>query len=291
MQMAVQRAPALRQYIWDRFWRIYPPYIASFVLILIMIFSRKITSGTNDFIPLPQGAGGWIANILVATRPVTRYAAVNWVYWSLAYEIAFYTVLGICVCIKSLKYPLLIGVSIIAIVVGRHAAGGLFFLNCWSFFALGVALAEWRFKPGPLPILIVALCALDFIWRQPLPRALAAVAAVLACWACMVPAGAWLNREKFFRFIGQWSYSLYLTHVPIACWVACRFATGYLGQDVRQRGLVEHLAMDVACTLVACLGAWLFFIFVERPSMAIMRVKIPSLFERRLARHIEVGLT
>jgi peptidoglycan/LPS O-acetylase OafA/YrhL len=273
IQSAVQRPGSLSRYIWRRFFRIYPPYIASLVLVVTVIMWRKYFFGKNDLITLPAGLGGWLANVFVATWPVTTYRAVNWVYWSLGYEIAFYVILGFGVWVRRLTWPILIGVSCAACLLGAAPPHAVFFLKCWGFFALGVALAEWRARRGILPVLLAVVCGVDFVRNQSALTSCAAILTVLSCWLCSVPAFTWLNRERLFRWAGQWSYSLYLIHVPIGCWIGLRIASSIWGANVRQQGLVKHVLVDIGCLTISCVAAIVFWVLVERPSIAIMRAK------------------
>jgi peptidoglycan/LPS O-acetylase OafA/YrhL len=273
IQTAIRRSNSVTSYVWRRFFRIYPPYIASVVLVVAVVAGQRLIFGKNDLIALPHGIGGWLAHVFVATRPVTRYPAVNWVYWSLGYEVAFYGLLGIGVWFRSLTWPVLIGVSLAACLLGAAAPHAVFFLKCWSFFAIGAALAEWRARQGVLPVLLLMLCVADFARNQSPLTAAAALLAVFTCWLCTIPAFAWLNRERVFRWAGQWSYSLYLIHVPIGCWIALRVAAAICGGSVRQQGLAQHMLVDAGCLAISCAAAVAFWALVERPSIVIMHAR------------------
>jgi peptidoglycan/LPS O-acetylase OafA/YrhL len=279
--MAAGRTTSIGEYAWHRFWRIYPPYIGSLVVVVLIISGRKLLTGTTDFISLPKTVGGWIAQTLVVTRPVTPVRPINWVYWSLSYEIVFYMLAGVGVWIKPLKWPVLIGTSIAACLAGRHPPTFAFFLNYWSFFALGAALAEFRAKPGPLPILIFFLCGVDFLQNQTPPAVVAATATLLSCGLCMNKFGDSLNKETCFRSIGQWSYSLYLVHVPIGCWAYLSIVTKFGGPGIRHHGLFQHILVDTGGVTASCFAAWLFWTCIERPSMAIMRRPVTRTVRRR----------
>jgi peptidoglycan/LPS O-acetylase OafA/YrhL len=271
IQMAAQKVGGVGAFARHRFWRIYPPYLASLVLTALIIVLRQLASGAAGPTALPQGAGGWLAHALMAFAPTTSVEGINWVYWTLTCEVAFYAVIGLWVWLKPLKWPILIGLTAAACLAGPHLPAALFPLRYWSFFALGAALAEWRLRRGGLPVLLAALAGVDMALHQgPMLVATAAVTALTAA-ACLTRWGAALNREPVFSRIGQWSYSLYLIHVPIGAWLGVSLAQRLFGASLRHDSLAAHMTIDLGLLAASCLVAWLFWRLVERPSIAMMR--------------------
>src|SRR5206468_1989679 len=85
-----------------RLMRIYPPYWMSSLLVLAIIAFRLATVHVNDVIAVPRDVGAWLYTALALTTPASKVSAVNWVYWSLAYELAFYAILGLCFSARSM---------------------------------------------------------------------------------------------------------------------------------------------------------------------------------------------
>jgi peptidoglycan/LPS O-acetylase OafA/YrhL len=215
-------------------------------------------------------AGDWLAHLLVAFAPTTSVEGINWVYWTLTCEIAFYAVIGLCVWRRRLAWPILIGLTAVACVAGGHLPAVAFPLRYWSFFALGVAIAEQRRRPGSAPLLLTLLCVVDLLSRQGRAESLTGAVTALSVAACLAPWGAFLNRERVFSWIGRSSYSLYLIHVPIGVWLGLSLARGLFGASFRQSSLVAHGAGDLGLLLLASSAAFLFYRLVERPSIAMM---------------------
>lgn len=126
-----------------RFWRIYPPYFASVIVVLSIVICRKLSSGTNDFIALPSSLAGVIATLTLTTTPVTSHPTINWVYWTLSCELAFYILIGITVFMAQLRWLVLIGVTIAAIINHQEFRLPIFFLDNWSVLA---SVPHWRFE-------------------------------------------------------------------------------------------------------------------------------------------------
>ena len=266
------RAPTVRTFLWRRFWRIYPPYVASLALVIIAVILRKLTSGNNDLIPLPHGPLGWIEIFTLTTKPVSSTVPINWVYWTLSYEAAFYLWLTIALAFPRIRWPLVFAPVVLSLV--WHAAP-IFFIDQWCLFALGVAIAEWRHDRNGLasvlvPVLITA-CLIDaLIHRKGGETVAAGLTFILVSMAISGRFG-WLNRIPVLHRIGDWSYSLYLTHVPIGAWLALRIDP--YRRSMSASSLPVHIAIDAMAFSLCCGFAILFWKFIERPSMAVAHRK------------------
>lgn len=275
IQSSAARTPSFARFASKRFWRIYPPYIASIVVVLIIVGLRKAATGTNDLITLPQSVTGVLATLTLTTAPVTEVTSINWVYWSLSYEVAFYILLGLTVLSSRLRWPFLIGLTLAACAIGEKPPRVLFFLDQWSVFALGAALALWRVSKVAFPLVLGGACLLDLCLNRPLAPSLTAVATVLLCAACLGRLGAVLNRERVVSRVGEWSYSLYLLHVPIGCWLLLGIFEPLRASSQAGR-ILGDLLMLLCC--VVCSAA--FFRWIELPSTRGWRALVPA---RRLA--------
>lgn len=74
--------------------RILLPYWASIAVVLAVVAARKIITGVNDVTYLPRGFGEVFATLSLTTKPVSNVGAINWVYWTLSYEVAFYLIVA-----------------------------------------------------------------------------------------------------------------------------------------------------------------------------------------------------
>src|SRR5436190_15059591 len=48
VQLSLSRAHGVLNFLRRRFWRLYPPYVASLVVVLAVIVARKLLTGSND---------------------------------------------------------------------------------------------------------------------------------------------------------------------------------------------------------------------------------------------------
>ena len=78
-----------------RFTRVYFPYWASLAVVLGTVAIRYLWTGTNDVTPLPRDSWSWLATLILVTHPASSVPTINWVYWSLTYEVAFYLIVAL----------------------------------------------------------------------------------------------------------------------------------------------------------------------------------------------------
>jgi peptidoglycan/LPS O-acetylase OafA/YrhL len=194
--------------------RLEPPYLVSIFLVLVLTLVASLIpqfKGTTDGLMDP-----WrIAAHLFYLIPLTGYEWLQPVYWTLAFEFAFYLSIGIL-------FPA---------VAGNRQRGSFFLLSvaCW----LGVA-----FIGLPARVLLFVMGFAVFrrlILGDPALRNLLIVA---ASFVVMAYTGAWLEASvgsvvvlslwhhdrlpalpgrlaKSLGGLGLISYSLYLIHVPV----------------------------------------------------------------------------
>ncbi|MCF3648664.1 acyltransferase family protein [Synoicihabitans lomoniglobus] len=77
-----------------RFLRIYPPYWVSLLVVLAVVAVRVFQIGTNDVTALPHDLKSVLYTALAFVGDVSGVTSMNWVYWSLGYELAFYLHFG-----------------------------------------------------------------------------------------------------------------------------------------------------------------------------------------------------
>jgi exopolysaccharide production protein ExoZ len=282
------------RFLLDRLLRIYPPYWAALLLLVILNVSAAWWKGTSLNAPfvLPAGPGGWLRAVL-CVEPWFGFATFHLVAWTLAYEVGFYfCAAGGLVAHRLIPRPWLMPLWWgLLLVGGLVPASAAWFplLKLWPQFALGgMVWLAWqgdrsvgsRLTIGTIAVAVVALAVgwqTGEIGRplsswQPADVGLSLVAAcacawlllVLRCWDGPLAAAPGL---RWLGWIGTFSYSLYLVHAPVVSKLA--------------RGL-EHLpvagAHRDAVIVLACVGtlpcAWLFYRAVELRSESFRRVAV-----------------
>lgn len=238
------------RYLARRAIRIEPPYIISIFLTVLLLKMSALApgfKGSSVDISAPQ-----ILYHFFYLIPLTHYAWISPVYWSLAYEFVFYIVIG-----------LFYGFLFSRHVAWSLALAAVIFLcsgDAMSFlFVIGIA--SMRYKTGidsVLAAMIVGLLA-----AVPLAYALGPPFAVVGLLTGAII--AFFDCDSLIRplsFLGSISYSLYLIHVPIGGRVinlGSRFGTGE----------PYELFLSITALAVSLLFAWLFYLVVEKQATRI----------------------
>ena len=235
-----------------RFLRIYPPYWASMIIVFAVVALRLMTDGVNDVTPLPKDLTAWFYTFAALTKPASSVAGINWVYWSLGYEVAFYLIVGLLAIGRRIM-PL-VAVSLVAFLLP------LFPFDLWNLFAMGISswwIVQGHYRQG-LPLLIVSIL---FVATQlSIDQTIAASITFLLIVFPIKKGGGLLLAP--FRSAGTWSYSLYLIHVPIGCYLLPRYLP-FLNRRTSTLEVVLSNGFELA---VCMFCAYLVYLFVERPS-------------------------
>ena len=217
-----------------------------------------------------------------------RFVRANSPTWSMSWELWFSLALPFVVFIVSRTRRIRVGVCICILLVLFADLTGYFPLRFCVMFVVGAYIARkasrivrWRMPVWLLAVLLLlSLGAVElsgyFISGGTVGdgvlssggegQLLAAVSIALGDIACMclvilVMARGFLNRflsVRPVRFLGRISYSLYLTHVLVV---------GSLGPLLPRFGLSHPLAVAIVVILVSLGFAWVFWRFVEKPSI------------------------
>jgi peptidoglycan/LPS O-acetylase OafA/YrhL len=245
----LQDAPA---FILKRLARLEPPYVASIVIGLAILYAAAHAPGFRG--QPPHVTPIQLLLHLGYLNVFTNQPWLNPVFWTLAVEFQFYiSMVGLFYLIGSARPELRLAglalMAVLALCVRTHQFVfpylGLFALGAVAFhYRTGlVGRAGFAFLAAVLSILNMGMLGL--------PSALVGLAtAALTAFANppRIPALAWL---------GAISYSLYLLHVPIG------------GRVMNLAGRLPaewHGAALLAAVAASLLAAWGFHRFVETPS-------------------------
>lgn len=302
-----RKGMTVRQFMWRRLRRIYPPYFLSIVFYALTRVAKLVISGRNN---LSRPWTDWLQNLTLTqwvsllNHPLVGDAAGNHTlfvaaYWSLDYEEQFYLVVALVLllCVRR-RVPMIASILVLSAIgltwdmVFPGTVRGVF-IEYWVHFSLGA-------------VLFYALC----IYPQPIVRAtfVATVGALLsyALWRVLHshahfelwmdlavasgftlalyfgrPLSAVAARQALWRPIaalGVISYSLYLVHqfnLNLAQTVASRI--------VPQDWDVARVGVALAVMLLI---ATLFWYFCERPFLnrTLMPQRIPPAADVAAAR-------
>ena len=256
--IAVRRWPGTARFMGRRMLRIYPPYLASLVVVaLVVYFTMKRPVG------LAEGAANLA--LLQGFFPLGIHA-INPVTWSLSYEAGFYLAVPLIALAwgarrpGSLAYRLVFLAGLFVAIVALCALLGAdraIYLAYFALFIPGIALGlldeEARARAArrvPLGLVVVAwaaftLCVKSGVLPNTHPAYYAASA--LACGLLVMKACdsqsvlAKLFEHPVMRWLGRYSYSFFLIHYivvhywggVVTAWIGTRggfaFALVFLG--------------------------------------------------------------
>jgi peptidoglycan/LPS O-acetylase OafA/YrhL len=239
--------------------RLEPPYLFSIIISLIIAYLSALTPGFKG--EPPNYSITQVAAHFFYLIPLTGYAWINIVYWTLAYEFVFYIFVGFFFSFIARRADVISSSAVLLfagfciLYSGLPPRSMLFLL-----FLLGIV--SFRFFVGISFVLeyvisIVILCIFIFISCGSVITVVSLSSSLFICFAKIPEIG-------ILRFLANISYSLYLIHVPISCRVV---------------NLGRRLCDDVACefglsllALIISLGvAVVFSRLIEEPAKLLAR--------------------
>ncbi len=273
MATLANKNPSPQSFLASRWVRILIPYWASLVVVLGVVGFRLLAAGVNDVTRLPWGMTSLLATLTLSTSPVTDVPTMNWVYWSLSYELAFY--LLVALALLSRKVSTFIAVCFVGSVVVSSLYPSFlntppcFWCNKFSLFLVG----WYGFQCAPKRcvwshIVSFAAVVIAAAWLTTSLEVVAALTATL-----LVIVGEQVTRlpvlssapAKRLQILGEQSYSLYLLHVPIGVHLLCRLRPSN-GSEL------THIVFDLLVLAACLLASGLFYRLVEVPAHRLAQV-------------------
>ncbi|WP_439697062.1 acyltransferase family protein [Mucilaginibacter sp. AW1-7] len=255
---------------WDflrrRFFRIYPAYWVSLAVVLAAAFFQKLYIGSNAVHFLPRNPAGVVTAITLTTAPLSSTPTINWVYWSLTCELLFYLVVSLTLPFdKKRMIYFLTGISLLSALIPEQHTGLLFFLDHWPAFGMGISiyylfgsanLLSWCRATGLTLINLFGLWSKFGTHPEYIAVALVAFGLIMLSNKIKVPA----NR---FASWGQYSYSVYLIHVPVGV-----FILGLFEAEAIKQHPFYNLVYDLSVFTLIAILARVMFTRVEVPAIA-----------------------
>ncbi len=264
-----QKKPNFKAFIMARLLRIFPPYWASLLVVAVVVVGLVLMNGVNDVTALPKSVWAFLATVSLATSPVTSVPGVNWVYWSLSFEIAFYLLVGLGLLFSGSQQKLdlwMISLLAFSVVISVLKVSPIlnffvFWSREFSLFVLGW-FGQRLFSAGASSVFLVScLSGLIAVAFSPTYGVLKAVVGLSSVLALGIGSKLSCPSSPFLQWLGERSYSIYLIHVPVGC---------YLLLKLRSTAILDHLPLhlgfDVVAVAVVVIISALFYSFVELPS-------------------------
>jgi len=253
----------VRTFLIKRFFRIFPPYWLSLAIVFSSAIFQKLYTGTNSVHNLPNDFFALSANLTLTTAPFSKIDTINWVYWSLTCEVAFYLLIGLAMVFNK-KYltNFLIAISIVSALAAKQDYGLLFFLDHWPAFGLGVSIyyffkiPNWR---GALNFSLLLILNSFSLYHKHTDRpeylTVALITSLLVYFSIRFPV-----KENIFAKLGKHSYSVYLIHVPVGV-----FIIGVLESEQIKTTPYLNLVYDLCIFSIISLLAYGIYALVETP--------------------------
>ncbi|WPU91652.1 acyltransferase [Mucilaginibacter sabulilitoris] len=248
-----------------RFFRIFPAYWVSLIIVLVAALFQKIYTGTNSVANIPRNALQLAGTLSLFTWPFNHIKITNWVYWTLTCELLFYLLISLLFLVRN-KYRIfaLIIISLISVELPHQNEGYLFFFDHWSTFCCGISLffffrnatrSDWLYWS-----LFSGINAYNLVIKNfQVQKNEYTIAALLTI---LIIAFSHYSKpsKNILATLGLYSYSLYLIHVPIGV-----FILGYYKSQAVVRSTFLTVAFDLAAYFLITLVAAFMFKFVEKP--------------------------
>ncbi|MDN5289001.1 MAG: acyltransferase [Mucilaginibacter sp.] len=264
IQIAAAHAHNPKDFIIRRFFRVFPAYWLSMAIVLSVVAFEIIVFGVNSVTPLPKSVTGILATLTLLTTPFSNVRVINWVYWTLTYELFFYLITFISLTIpERYRFYLFVVISALVLVLPMHEHWPLFFLQHWPAFGLGTVLYRMLHQADKFTFQNLALLTLSTVGLFTL------IYLPYYAAACLVTTGLiTLNNFKpmkggFLTSLGDYSYSLYLIHVPLGV-----YALGAVKQiDYVKQHIWVNCLWDLTLLAILYVLSYIIFKKIELPSI------------------------
>ena len=253
-------------FLFKRSVRIDPPYWAMIALYIALGYFL-------NQLPAYQGMRfafhpGQLAAHLLYVIPFTSYRYYNNVFWTLNVEFQFYILIGLFYFLSANKiYRSIFLIAFAALGLLHSGNEGLIF-HYGAIFAAGIAFRNFCVDSNSVSAVLTVL----FLGVAGYRFGLTVSAVLLGC--CFAIR---LANRPFppLYFLGQISYSLYLTHsfiLEVVTGLIKRFAGGLVPYQLNCF-FIELMA--------AILFAYLFYLFIERPALRVSKHIVYQRTKRR----------
>jgi len=228
---AAHRAKTASSFIIRRLFRIYPAYWLSLIITITALIINKLIHGDNP-VHLPKTITSFLETITLLSNPFSSVQNINYVSWTLTYEIFFYLLVFIGLLLPAL-YRLLwiIAISIAVFFLPQHDNWPLFFIQCWPYFCLGMVIFRMlhcrnEFFWLNVVLLILTIAGFFFIKTPMVNIIVGIVTGTLIIINHFKPL-----KNNWLSGLGDYSYAIYLLHIPVYI---------YLLGDIKETKLLEN---------------------------------------------------
>jgi peptidoglycan/LPS O-acetylase OafA/YrhL len=277
--MTLEQTASLWDFVAARFARLYPAFLASMVTTILVTSALHYDRGQINLVQV-------IENLSMFAQRLGGHD-IDGSYWTLWYELGFYTLAALCCLVMRWRSPELpCAVWLAAEFLLRACVGAtpiqpimqLTQTSCAHLFIIGIML--YRLHAGratPLTALLLVSAIAMAVFGPPMPTGrltttgyMCAVAGLaLLVWIATTAYGRLLQVAPLL-FLGRISYPLYLVHQNAGSAVLARLEAA---------GLNPNVAL-VMTAILAIVIAWTISTLVEWPAQRWRRVRFAAYRER-----------
>ena len=216
-----------------------------------------------------SSAGVYLANAFFLQGIVTPSAGTNTALWSLSNEFWYYIAFpALYICLsRSIRPISRIWALMILIMAGASIGAGHMF-GGFTIWLMGVASVFLTRKSDFRPkgatyfgwaTLLGSLTLARFNKAGYFGDYLIGISTAILCFGILTsPNGGKLIGSKFFQFMSSFSYTLYLTHLPLVV-----FIRALIGANSRWQPTIQYLSVGVLISILVVAWAYLVYRLTE----------------------------
>jgi peptidoglycan/LPS O-acetylase OafA/YrhL len=264
------------RFVLRRLLRLEPPYVISILLVLLLWQASALAPGFQG--QQPKYEIGQVAAHLFYLVPWTDYSWLQPVYWTLAYEFAFYLAIGLLFPLimnrqRLIAWLFIVTACVVAALLGYLPLICLMFLVGIAIFRLLQAV-EIDFYSIAEATLVIGAVSLELIWIGAAIYAVVGIVIALLIIFCRNVSADRTIGGALLTALGTISYSFYLIHVPVGGRVinlGGRFVAGAWSE----------FALSLLALVVCLACSWVFYWSIERTAINFARRQTALVFRKQ----------
>ena len=272
--ISLNNSTSIGLFVIKRIARIFPAYWVSLFIILILIIINKITTGNNSIVSLPKTTLDLFNTFFCLYQPFSKTTPINWVYWTLSYEIFFYLIFSLTLLFKQTYHKFLyLFISIISLFFPFFQnLNALFFFKLIGYFIIGIALNEINkknfFSATLLILTSVISITLNRVYCIGPDNKLSLIIALIVALgfsSLLIILSPYFKHKSFLTKIGNLSYGIYLFHIPLGIYLI-----NMLGITFKIQNKFFYI-IDILILIFVIGFSGFIFKYIEKPIMTFMK--------------------